>query len=181
MRTRLALPLPISLRIDSAADITPDVEPLVRNFRDGLADEAVPLRERRVELGLTVAFGLAVAAIALLFEHRAVPIGHAVPLILAYVVASRVTFPVGAGYTVPTQLVFVPMLVLLPAPSVPLVVCIAIVLGHLPDLVARRWSPLRLLRVPGDAWHTLGPALLLAAAGDQQLGWDDWPLLVAAL
>jgi HD-GYP domain-containing protein (c-di-GMP phosphodiesterase class II) len=181
MRARLATALPLSPRIDSREDISPDVEPLVLGFRDDRADDTLPRHEQRVELALTAGFALAVTAIALLFERRAVPVDHALPLLVVYALASRVTFPVGAGYTVPTQLAFVPMLVLLPAASVPLVVCIAIVLGHLPDYVARRKSPLGLLRVPGDAWHAVAPALVLAAAGDHELGWNDWPLLAAAV
>ena len=40
-----------------------------------------------------------------------------VPMLLAYAAAKRVKFAVGAGYTIPTQIVFVPMLLLLPNAS----------------------------------------------------------------
>src|SRR5688500_16435970 len=99
MRTRFALPLAVSPRNDTYRDITPDVEPLVLGFREHVDGDALAPRERRVELALTAAFAVVVAAIALLFERRAVPAGDVVPLVLAYAVASRVTFPVGAGYT----------------------------------------------------------------------------------
>src|SRR5687767_13938198 len=75
MRMKLAFPMPLTPRIDSRADITPDVEPLVLGFREDAAgaDDTLAPRERRVELALTATFAVAVTAIAMLFERRAVP------------------------------------------------------------------------------------------------------------
>ena len=174
MGARFALPLPVGAPL-----LPPDAASLVAGYRTAAA-QAIPARERRVEIALTIGFGVAVTALALLADGRSVPASHAVALLVAYALAARVRFPVGAGYTAPTQLVFVSMLVLLPAASVPVFVAAALVLGRLPDYVARR-SPGRVLHVPGDAWHAVGPALVLALAGDQQLGWGDWPLLALAV
>ena len=54
--------------------------------------------------------------------ERSLSIPLACILVAAHVVASRIKFEVGAGFTVPTQLVFIPMLFLLPTPLVPLLV-----------------------------------------------------------
>ena len=63
-------------------------------------------------------------------------VGVAVALVALYTLVSRVEFPVGAGYVVPTQLVLVPMLVLLPPATVPLLVAAGLVLARLSDLAA---------------------------------------------
>src|SRR6185503_2933872 len=84
-------------------------------------------------------------------------------------------------YVFPSQLVLVPMLVLLPPASVPVLVAAGLVLARLTDLVRRRGSALRLLFAIPDAWHALGPALVLVLAGAPQLGLSDLPLLGVAL
>jgi diguanylate cyclase (GGDEF)-like protein len=101
----------------------------------------------------------------------------AATLIALYVLVSRVEFPIGAGYVVPSQLVLVPMLVLLPPATVPLLAAAGLVLARL------RWrgSALRLLFAVPDAWHALGPAAVLVLASSPQLGLDELPLLCAAL
>jgi diguanylate cyclase (GGDEF)-like protein len=102
-------------------------------------------------------------------------------LLALYVVVSRVEFPVGAGYVVPSQLVLVPMLVLLPPATVPVLVACGLVLPRLLDWSRRRGSALRLLFSIADAWHAFGPALVLMLAGSPRLDVGDLPLLCAAL
>ena len=77
---------------------------------------------------------------------------------------AQIRFPIGYGFTVPTQLVFVPMLFLLPLGAVPLVVALAMVLRDLPEYVRGERHPSRVLLAVGDAWHSIGPAAVLAAA-----------------
>jgi diguanylate cyclase (GGDEF)-like protein len=105
----------------------------------------------------------------------------AVTLVVLYALVSRVEFPIGAGYVVPSQLVLVPMLVLLPAATVPLLVAAGLVLARLADWSRRRGSALRLLFSVADAWHALGPAAVLLVAGSPRLGLDNLPLLAVAL
>ena len=105
----------------------------------------------------------------------------AITLVVLYTLVSRVEFPVGAGYVLPSQLVLVPMLVLLPPATVPLLVAAGLVLARASDLVRRRGSALRLLFAIPDAWHALGPALVLVIAGAPQLDLSNLPLLGAAL
>src|ERR1044072_1124727 len=78
--------------------------------------------ERLVEVGLAFGFLLVALAMALLLPSpRALDIPTLAILIGAYVVCSRAKFDIDDGYTVPTELVLVPMLFLLPTPAVPLV------------------------------------------------------------
>jgi putative nucleotidyltransferase with HDIG domain len=101
--------------------------------------------------------------------------------VAAYLVARRIRFAVGPQYTVPSQLVLVPMLFLLPTPLVPLVIIVATVVGVVPDLIARRRHPDRLIVVLGDSAYAIPPTLVLLVAGAQTATWSHWPIFVAAL
>src|SRR3954454_6856987 len=86
-------------------------------------------------LFLGVALLLAVGAPA----SRELSIPLAAAFVVALALAGRVEFSAGSGYTVPTQVVAVPMLLLLPTPVVPLLTGLALVLSALID-VARGGS-----------------------------------------
>src|SRR5919206_2474493 len=62
---------------------------------------------------------VAAAMAALVPAQRPFPAGIAFALVVALALAARVEFSTGACYTVPTQVVFVPLLLLVPAPYVP--------------------------------------------------------------
>jgi hypothetical protein len=66
---------------------------------------------------------------------------------------------------VPTQLLLVTMLFELPTTLVPLCVLAAMALSDAPDYLLRRRHPQRLVFLPGDAFHALGPAVVLTIAG----------------
>ena len=163
------------------ADFSPAIEKLLEGFSQ---TAPVPLsdRERRVEGVTSVLFlAAAIPMAAFLSGDEPFRFGLAIALALAYAAVSRVRFAVGYGYTVPTQLVLVPMLFLLPPSTVPLVVAAGIGLAALPDYVTRRTHPDRALLVLGDAWESVGPALVFALAGGGDGGWEDWPIYVGAL
>ena len=105
----------------------------------------------------------------------------AVALVLCYAIASRVRFSDGAGYTVPTQLVFVPMLFLLPTPIAPLFVAAGTLLSNVPDYLRRRTHLDRAVLSLGDSWHAIPPVLVLVLAGAQTSAADAWPIYLAAL
>jgi diguanylate cyclase (GGDEF)-like protein len=117
-------------------------------------------RELRIEL-LAASSVVAVAvALPLLFDgERALDPWVALALIASYALASRVHLYLGAGSAVPTQLVLVPMLFLLPPAVVPACVALALVAA---DAVDR---PQRILASLGDAWHAVGAAVVFALAG----------------
>jgi HD-GYP domain-containing protein (c-di-GMP phosphodiesterase class II) len=99
----------------------------------------------------------------------------------AYAIASRVEFEVGTGSAVPTQLVFVPMFVLLPPGLVPLLVAAAFLLGDAPDYVRGRIHPERGLLHLFSSWHAVGPALVLTLAGGPAATWGTAPVFALAL
>ena len=127
------------------------------------ADRRGPLRRRLSRRGC-VLWQIAGAPAS---EIDALP---ALACIVCLAVAVHVPFAVGDGYTVPTQLAFVPLLFTLPPALVPPAVVLALVVARVPAVAAGRWPASRLLLVPGDAWFAIGPAVVLAAAGTHSLG-----------
>src|SRR6476619_545970 len=105
---------------------------------------------------------VATLMVALLPAGQSFSFGTAAVLVAGYAVASRIKFEVGTGFTVPTQLVLVPMLFLLPTPAVPLFVAAGNLLGDLPDYLRGRRHPERTIMAFGDFWHAVGPALVLS-------------------
>jgi HD-GYP domain-containing protein (c-di-GMP phosphodiesterase class II) len=85
--------------------------------------------------------------------------------VVSYAVASRVDFEIGTGSAVPTQLVLVPMLALLPVQYVPLCVLAGLLLGGLPEYVRGRVPLDRSVLRFVNSWHAVGPVLVLVAAG----------------
>src|SRR5581483_7477991 len=81
--------------------------------------------------------------------------------VVTYVIGRRVQYPVGSAWTAPTQLVFVPMLFVLPTPLVPLIVAACSVLERLRSVLGEHLRPTRLLAAVGDSFYALGPALVL--------------------
>ncbi len=101
--------------------------------------------------------------------------------VVAYTVVNRVEFRLGDGNVVPTQLVFVPMLLLLPTPLVPLLVASASVASCLVNVLRRDASPQRLLIAANDGAFALAPAVVLVALNGQLPAWASWPAYATAL
>jgi HD-GYP domain-containing protein (c-di-GMP phosphodiesterase class II) len=102
-------------------------------------------------------------------------------LVGAYALAYNVEFEVGPGLAVGTQLVFVPMLFLVPLAYVPLCVAAGVMLGNVLELVEGRIRLERVLGRLGESSYSLGPVLVLAAAGDPAPAEAAPLVLVAAL
>ena len=84
------------------------------------------------------------------------------------------------GFTVATQLAFVPLVFALPAALVPPAVVAGLVLGELPYSVRNGNTLSRLFLMIGNSWFAIGPAAMFAFSGTSPL--DASPaLLVAAL
>jgi putative nucleotidyltransferase with HDIG domain len=99
--------------------------------------------------------------------------------LLVLALALRVRFETPFGFTSAAQLAFVPLVFALPPALVPLATGVTIVIAWLPDVVGGqlRWS--RLLRMPTNAWFSLGPAWVLALFDHSDH--RTVPLLLAAL
>ena len=139
-------------------------------------------RELWTLLVFTSAFVAAATALALyLPSNRAPGLGAVLVLVGAYAAAFRLEFEIGSGTAVPTELILVPMLFVLPTGWVPFAVAAGVLVAsslecargalHLERLV------LRLL----NASYAIGPALVLGLAGEGPPSLGQWPLYLVAL
>ena len=89
----------------------------------------------RATLIVSLGSFLAVAGyLALMVPSHRSPSAESIALLLiAYAVAFRLDFEVGSGSAVPTELILVPMLFVLPTGTVPLAVAAGILLGSAPE------------------------------------------------
>ena len=161
-------------------DSDPALQRVIAESRAQLSSSPMD-RERTIEHVAAVAFLVVATAMALLIvPARSVEPGVAVALVLLYALATRVEFQTGSGWTDPSQVVFVPMLFLLPTAMVPLLVATALVVARIPEYWRGtvHWDRAA-LRI-GDAWYSVWPALVLTAAGATSPDWGDWPIYVAA-
>jgi putative nucleotidyltransferase with HDIG domain len=137
--------------------------------------------ELRSELLVGGGFMLAAVALSVLGGGED---GFSLPIAALYVVsvaaAGHVRFDVGAGFTVPTQAVFVPMLFALPVAVVPLLVALSLALGMAPGVLRGNVPISRVLTVPGNSWFAWGPAVVLLLAGDRNPD-GRWGVLLLAL
>ena len=142
----------------------------------------MPAREQIADGGFALAF--LVAAVTLVFvapSTRELSPLLAAAMVGGYALVARAEFFAGAGFAVPTQIMLVPMLLLLPTPSVPLLVALALVLTTCVDASRGRVSPDRVLLSVADAWFAIAPAVVLVLGDAQTPDWSDWPWYVAAL
>jgi diguanylate cyclase (GGDEF)-like protein len=102
-------------------------------------------------------------------------------LIVLWVVVGHVRYEVVGGDVLLTQPVFVPMLVLLPAPWVPIAIIAGELASNLFDVARRRQQLSRVPVALAFSWFALGPALVLTLRGPAPLGWHDAPILLLAL
>jgi len=142
------------------------------------------MRGRTLWSALAFATGFLVVAAVLPFaieSSRSPNAVTVVALIAAYAAASQARFEVGTGLFLPTGLIFVPMLFLLPLGWVPAAICAGLVVGGATDLF-RRGLPLeRILIVPLNSWYSIGPVVVLAIFGERDPSLSHWPIYVAAL
>jgi putative nucleotidyltransferase with HDIG domain len=161
--------------------LSPDEAELIERYEQA-APQPLVSRERAVELWLAAVVIAGAGAIAASFHAvRPFELGEVVAFLVAYLIAKRIKFAVGAGYAIPTQVIFVPMLFLLPMPIVPLVVIAGSVLTVTPDVIAGRKHVDRFLIGPTDGAYAMAPTLVLLAAHAQTASWSHWPIYVAAL
>jgi HD-GYP domain-containing protein (c-di-GMP phosphodiesterase class II) len=159
---------------------------------DGLILESRARRQRRLVdrdrwASLAIGGGFAVAAIALaasLQTTRTPALWTYLFYAALYAAVSRVQFEIGTGAALPTQLVLVPMLFVLPLGYVPICVLFAFLLRD-PRGYWRGGARVdRLLLMMVSAWHVVGPVLVLALAlrpQDRSPAWSHWPVYLAAL
>ena len=104
-----------------------------------------------------------------------------VTIVAAYALAAMVEFEVGAGSAVPTQLVLVPMLFLVPLGFVPACVVAGLLLADLPRYARHEAHPERAAPLVMSAWYVAGPVIVLAAFGATKPALSHWPVYLLAL
>jgi HD-GYP domain-containing protein (c-di-GMP phosphodiesterase class II) len=163
------------------AELDPAVDELVLDSRERAA-RRLDARSLWSAVVLGVAFlGLAAGVAVLGHTHRSPGWIASIGLVLTYALSSRVEFEIGSGVALPTQIVLVPMLLLLPLRFVPLFVCAGLLIGKT-MIPGRGRAPLdRALTVPVNSWHVIGPVVVLLAAHAYHPRLGDWPIYVAAL
>src|SRR4051812_36213065 len=155
---------------------------LVRDTRERVKRSGLEARARTVfAVGGLVALAAIVACAALVDGGPSFSLFLTALFAVLYALACRVTFEIGIGSAIPTQLILVPMLFALPIGLVPAVVALGLVLQTLAD---RPWPlrrPERVFPLIASAAHALGPVLVIAYAGGLPLRWSAWPIYLAAL
>ncbi|HEY1457032.1 MAG TPA: HD-GYP domain-containing protein [Solirubrobacteraceae bacterium] len=125
--------------------------------------------ERRGELLLAGGFAVAASAlITITGVSGSVSPTLALLYVLGIALAGHIQVHTGTGFTVPTQVVFVPMLFAVPVTLVPVLVAAALALSMTPAVLRGRLAATRLLTAPVNAWFSLGPAIVLALAHDRR-------------
>ena len=112
--------------------------------------------------GLLAAGFVAVALTALLLpSHRPLSLTALGTCLVAYAIASRVEVEFPSFVALPTEALFVGMWFVLPLRTLPLVICAAMVVGKLPNVLRRREPADRLALTVASCWFSLGPAVVL--------------------
>jgi putative nucleotidyltransferase with HDIG domain len=125
----------------------------------------MPVRERVVETVLGSAFLAVALTLVALRPPGAVALVPAVLSLAVFVLASWVEFVTPLGFTLATELAFVPLMFAVPVTAVPLLVPFALAIAEAPKVWREKRSPARLLMSIGNSWWTIGPVAVFVAAG----------------
>ena len=85
--------------------------------------------------------------------------------VLVLALATRVEFRTPIGYTVPSQMAFVPLLFVIPLALVPPAVVVAYAIARVDRMVRGELSAGRVLVVIPNAWFAIGPVAVFTIAG----------------
>ncbi len=145
----------------------------MRDDAERLLEDSWEMRARRVcrreltaeSTGAVVFFAVATGLVIFGGGVAGLSVPLAITLTVLYGALSRIRFAIGIGSAAPLQLGLVPMLLLLPVQTVPMLALVGIVLGAVGAYAVRRTQPERIVFSAGDSWYTLGPVAVLLAAG----------------
>jgi HD-GYP domain-containing protein (c-di-GMP phosphodiesterase class II) len=164
-----------------ARGLDPEAEALYEESR-ARRKRGLGQRDRLVTGAMGAAFlAVAVPMAVLLPTDRTPGFLTVVLLVATYALLARIRFEIGGANAVPTQLVLVPMLFLLPLGWFPLCVAAGATLATLADSARGRYHPGRLVVVLVNSWFAVAPALVLALDGEHGLDWRSWPVYALAL
>jgi putative nucleotidyltransferase with HDIG domain len=161
----------------------PEVEALLRAVAPR-RQRALPRREVVSEAGFALGLVAAIVGLSVAAPEVAARPGLwalALGLAVLYALALQVPFTVGAGCASAAQLAYVPMLVLLPPALTPALVLAVLTLTRVPEYVKRHRHPDRVLLAFGDAWFTVGPAVVLTLLPVGHVDAGDWWIFALCL
>ena len=133
-------------------------------------------RERLAELIVASTFLGAVAALLITEPPHGLRVLPALLCVALLAIAARVEFDTPFGFTVATQLAYVPLVFALPTSLVPPAVVLGLFLAELPEVRKGTTRPARLVMKIGNAWFAVGPAAVFAIADTAPR--YAWPLLL---
>jgi putative nucleotidyltransferase with HDIG domain len=181
---------PISGHVTSAAETTshthsPELDPDAQRVIEEQRARRLSRLATRDRATLVVSLGLLLSVAGILAftipSDRSPSMVTVALVLVAYAVAFRLDFEVGSGSAVPTQLILVPMLFVLPTGTVPLAVAAGILLSSTLEYARGTLHVERVfLRLP-DSWYAVGPTLVLGLAGESQPDLRRWPIYLLAL
>jgi putative nucleotidyltransferase with HDIG domain len=122
-------------------------------------------RERIAELLGALTFAGAAAALWMISPPHGLALLPALVCTAVLALAALVRFETPFGFTVPTQLAFVPLVFAVPVAVVPLATLVALTLARLPDVFRDGMPTSRLLQSAGNARFALGPSFVFAIYG----------------
>jgi putative nucleotidyltransferase with HDIG domain len=129
------------------------------------AESQMTMRERIGEFVTCAGFVVAGALLWWLQPPTGFAAGPVVLCVLVLALATLVKFDSVFGFTVPTQLAFVPLLFAAPVSTVPFAVLIALSLAAIRDLATGELAPSRTWRILGNGWFAIGPVAMFELAG----------------
>ena len=138
------------------------------------------MTRREILAGVLSATGFlaAVAGVWAIQDPDSFSIVPGIVCLLVLALSMRVHFDTPLGYTVPTQLAFVPLVFAAPLAIVPIAVVVAFAVAMAPEIATGKLRASRLLFAVSNSWFSIGPVAVLAIAhtSPQQAG----PLLLLA-
>jgi HD-GYP domain-containing protein (c-di-GMP phosphodiesterase class II) len=163
------------------AALDPAVQDAIGDLR-ARRPRSLAQRERLSAIVLGGGFIVAALSVAALLPDSERRPGAIVPILLlaAYALAFRLNFEVGTGFAVPTQVVLVPMLFVVPLGWVPFLVAGGILLGSLIDYARGSIHLERVLLSLVSGWYVLGPVVVLGSAGEGRPALAHVPLYLSA-
>ena len=177
----LPFPRTRSEQAPAAPDSTFVGDELTRESRDRIEKGAQDRRAQRA-FGATAATFAACSALSavLIRSGPSFSWSTALFMVILYAAVSRVQFEIGTGAAIPTELVLVPMLFLVPVGIVPALAAAGLLAADLADRSVA-FTLDRVSVILTSACQTLGPVLVLGAFGGLPLRWDAAPLYAGAL
>jgi len=151
-------------------------------LEDTLRRSASPIRLREVVATMLSIVALAASVVALwsIEPPHAFAVAPALICLFVLTVSTTIPFDTPLGYTVPTQLAFVPLLFAMPVVLVPIAVTVSFLVAKLPNVIRGTVRPSRLVIQASNAWFSVGPVAVFAIAHVEPLHAGP-ALLLAAL